>query len=339
MQEARFYEKVEDQKVQCHLCAHECKIDPGKRGICHVRENREGTLYSLVYGRLIAQNVDPIEKKPLFHFLPGSRSFSIATTGCNFMCLHCQNYDISQYPRLHQGQIIGQERTPAEVVGDALATRSASISYTYTEPTIFMEFAQDTARLAREKGIKNVFVSNGFMTPKSAAALSEIIDGDNVDLKSFRNDFYRKVCKARLQPVLDTIQALHQAGVWLEVTTLVIPGHNDSDGELTEIAQFIKGLNPGIPWHVSAFYPAFKMTDRPRTPPSTLKKARDIGLNVGLRYVYTGNIPGILEGTENTYCHACGEVLIERLGYTIQGYHLKDGKCPKCEAAIEGVWQ
>jgi len=339
MQEARFYEKVEDQKVQCHLCAHECKIDPGKRGICHVRENREGTLYSLVYGRLIAQNVDPIEKKPLFHFLPGTRSFSIATVGCNFMCLHCQNYDISQYPRAHEGQIIGEERTPAEVVQDALATRSTNISYTYTEPTIFMEFAQDTARLARERGLKNVFVSNGFMTPESAGALSECIDADNVDLKSMQDDFYRKVCKARLQPVLDTIQRLHAAGVWLEVTTLVIPGHNDSDEELTEIAQFIKGVGEGIPWHVSAFHPTFKMMDRPRTPAQTLKKARDIGLSAGLRYVYTGNIPGILEGTENTYCYACGELLIERLGYTIQGNHLKDGKCPKCEAAIDGVWK
>jgi len=339
MQEARFYEKVEDQKVQCHLCAHECKIDPGKRGICHVRENREGTLYTLVYGRLIAQNVDPIEKKPLFHFLPGTRSFSIATVGCNFMCLHCQNYDISQYPRAHQGQVMGEERTPEEVVGDALATHCASISYTYTEPTIFMEFAQDTARLAREHGLKNVFVSNGFMTPQSATALGECIDGDNLDLKSMRDEFYRKVCKARLQPVLDTIQRLHAAGVWLEVTTLVIPGHNDSDGELTEIAQFIKGVNPGIPWHVTAFHPTFKMMDRPRTPAQTLKKARDIGLNAGLRYVYTGNIPGILEGTESTYCYACKELLIERLGYSIQKYNLKEGKCPKCEAVIDGVWK
>jgi pyruvate formate lyase activating enzyme len=339
MQEARFYEKAEDQKVQCHLCAHECKIDPGKRGICHVRENREGALYTLVYGRLIAQNVDPIEKKPLFHFLPGTRSFSIATTGCNFMCLHCQNYDISQYPRVHQGQIIGEARTPEEVVADALATQCAGISYTYTEPTIFMEFAQDTARLAREQGLKNVFVSNGFMTPQSAAALGEIIDGDNVDLKSMQDEFYRKVCKARLQPVLDTIQRLHAAGVWLEVTTLVIPGHNDSDEELTEIAQFIKGISEGIPWHVTAFHPTFKMMDRPRTPAQTLKKARDIGLNAGLRYVYTGNIPGILEGTENTYCYACKELLIERLGYSIQRNNLKEGKCPKCEAVIDGVWK
>ncbi len=337
MFEARFYEKFEEEKVQCHLCAHECKIDPGKRGICHVRENQGGTLYTLAYGKVVAENIDPIEKKPLFHFLPGSRSYSIATAGCNFMCLHCQNYDISQYPRLHGGRIIGEERSPEAIVAHALASHSASISYTYTEPTIFMEYAQDTALLAREQGLRNVFVSNGFMTEASAAALATFIDGDNIDLKSMRDDFYRKVCKARLQPVLDTIVRLKQAGVWLEVTTLVIPGHNDSEEELTEIAQFIKGVGVGVPWHVTAFRPTFKMMDRPPTPPATLEKARDIGLKAGLRYVYTGNIPGQMG--ENTYCYACGELLIQRLGYTIRSYKLKDGQCSKCQTPIDGVWK
>jgi pyruvate formate lyase activating enzyme len=336
MQEARFYEKVEEGKVHCHLCAHECKIDPGKRGLCHVRENQDGTLYSLVYGMVVAENIDPIEKKPLFHFLPGSRSYSIATAGCNFMCLHCQNFDISQYPKKHEGRIPGMARDPAAIVQEAKFNRCATISYTYTEPTIFMEFALDTARLAKEQGIRNVFVSNGFMTKESATALAEVIDGDNVDLKSFRDDFYRKVCKARLQPVLDTIQRLKQSGVWLEVTTLVIPGLNDSKEELTEIAQFIKGVGPEIPWHVSAFYPTHQMLDRPRTPAATLLMARNIGLEAGLRYVYTGNIPG--QGGENTYCYGCGELLIERVGYTIKGFILQDGKCPKCQAAIDGVW-
>ena len=199
-----------------------------------------------------------------------------------------------------------------------------------------MEFAQDTARLAKEQGIRNVFVSNGFMTEESAKALAEFIDADNIDLKSFQDDFYRKVCKARLQPVLDTIGRLRRAGVWIEVTTLVIPGHNDSTEELTDIAQFIKGVGPEIPWHVSAFYPTHQMLDRPRTPPETLLKAREIGLAAGLRYVYTGNIPG--QGGENTYCYSCGEVLIERVGYTIKGFILQDGKCPKCQTAIDGVW-
>jgi pyruvate formate lyase activating enzyme len=337
MQEARFYEKQADSKVHCHLCAHECKIDPGKRGLCHVRENQEGTLYSLVYGMVVAENIDPIEKKPLFHFLPGSRSYSIATAGCNFMCLHCQNFDISQFPNRHGGKIPGMERDPAVIVREAKANRCATISYTYTEPTIFMEFALDTARLAKEQGIRNVFVSNGFMTEESAAAMPGLIEGDNIDLKSFKDDFYRKVCKARLQPVLDTIERLKRAGVWLEVTTLVIPGHNDSEAELTGIADFIKGVGPDIPWHVSAFYPTHQMLDRPRTPPETLLKARQIGVAAGLRYVYTGNIPG--QGGENTYCYNCGEVLIERVGYTIKGFILQDGKCPKCQTAIDGVWK
>jgi pyruvate formate lyase activating enzyme len=337
MYEARFYEKVEDQKVQCHLCAHECKIDPGKRGICHVRENQEGVLYSLVYGRVIAESVDPIEKKPLFHFLPGSRSYSIATIGCNFMCLHCQNYDISQYPRRHEGRIIGETRTPQEIVDRALETRSSSISYTYTEPTIFMEYAQDVGRLAREQGLKNIFVSNGYMTEPSAQALAEFVEADNIDLKSMKDEFYRKICKARLQPVLDTIERLKKLEVWLEVTTLVIPGLNDSEEELTQIAHFIKDVGVDIPWHVSAFYPTHQMLDRPRTPPATLLKARDIGLKAGLRYVYIGNIPG--QGGENTHCHQCGDVLIERLGYAIRGFILQDGKCPKCQAEIDGIWQ
>jgi pyruvate formate lyase activating enzyme len=334
---ARFWEGLEDHKVQCHLCAHECKIDPDKRGICHVRQNRDGQLFSLNYGKIIAEHIDPIEKKPLFHFLPGTRSYSIATVGCNFMCLHCQNYDISQYPRVHGGLIRGDERQPESIVAYALASHSASISYTYTEPTIFMEYAQDVGRLAHEQGLKNIFVSNGFMTEVSATALAEFVDGDNVDLKSMRDDFYRKVCKARLQPVLDTIVRLKKLGVWLEVTTLVIPGENDSTEELTEIAQFIKGVGPDIPWHVTAFHPTFKMMDHPATPAATLRRAREIGLKEGLRYVYVGNIPG--EGGESTYCYSCQELLIERLGYSIRRYHLEDGKCPKCRTPIDGVWK
>jgi pyruvate formate lyase activating enzyme len=337
MLEAKWYEKAADRKAQCHLCAHECLIDPGKRGICQVRENREGTLYSLVYGKLIAQNDDPIEKKPLFHFLPGTRSFSIATVGCNFQCLHCQNYDISQYPRLHSGMIRGEDNTPEEVVTQAVFRHAASISYTYTEPTIFLEFAQDVARRAREEGLRNVFVSNGFMTETSARAAAEFLDANNIDLKSIKDDYYRKICKAKVKPILDTIRLMKEAGVWLEVTTLIIPGVNDSEAELKEIAHFIKDVGVGIPWHVTAFYPTYKMMDRQPTPPATLRQARAIGLEAGLRYVYTGNIPG--EGGENTYCYACQEPLIERFGYTITRYKLKDGQCPKCQAPIDGVWK
>jgi len=337
MHVARFFEKLDDDKVQCHLCAHECIIDPGKRGICRVRENRAGTLYSLVYGRMISGNTDPIEKKPLFHFLPGTRAYSIATVGCNFQCRHCQNYTISQWPRFYDGDIPGENRTPAQVVDQALATRSASIAFTYTEPTIFSEFAYDTAFLAREKGLRNVFVSNGYMTEAAATAMAAVIDGDNIDLKSFSDGFYRKVCKARLQPVLDTIVRMKTLGVWVEVTTLLIPGLNDSDAELRDIARFLHSTGPDIPWHVTAFYPTYKMLDRPATPVETLRHARDIGLAAGLRYVYTGNLPG--GSGENTFCPVCNQLLIERRGFLVQQNRLVAGVCPDCGAAIDGFWQ
>jgi pyruvate formate lyase activating enzyme len=336
MQEARFYDKVEDNKVKCYLCAHKCVIEPRKRGICMVRENREGALYSLVYGKIISQNVDPIEKKPLFHFLPGSRSYSIATVGCNFQCEHCQNFEISQLPRQEKREIPGQDLTPAQIVAGARDSGAASISYTYTEPTIFGEFAYDTAVLARQEGIRNVFVSNGFMTEKSATIMAEVLDADNIDLKSFSDSFYRKICKARLQPVLDTISRMKESAVWLEVTTLIIPGLNDGDEELRELAGFLKDVGADIPWHVSAFYPTYKMLNRPRTPAATLRRARQIGLEAGLRYVYTGNIPG--EDGEKTFCYACGALVIDRFGYTIRHNHLKDGTCGQCGAVIDGVW-
>jgi pyruvate formate lyase activating enzyme len=337
MHVARFFNKLDDDKVKCHLCAHQCTIDPGKRGICAVRENRAGRLYSLVYGRIISGNADPIEKKPLFHFLPGTRSYSIATVGCNLQCQHCQNYDISQYPRRHESDIPGKNLTPAQVVAKALASRSASIAYTYTEPTIFAEFAQDTAKLARKKGLRNVFVSNGFMTEASATAMAVVLDGDNIDLKSFSDVFYRKVCKAKLQPVLNTITRMKALGVWVEVTTLLIPGLNDSDAELRDIAQFLHATGPEIPWHVTAFYPTYKMLDRPPTPLATLRRAREIGLAAGLHYVYTGNIPG--DQGENTFCPGCNRLLIERSGFVVRQNRIADGACPDCGARIDGVWQ
>jgi pyruvate formate lyase activating enzyme len=337
MHEARFYEKREENKVHCYLCAHGCVIDPRKRGICMVRENVNGTLYSLVYGKIISQHVDPIEKKPLFHFLPGSRSFSIATVGCNFQCEHCQNWEISQYPRLLGKDIPGQDLTPAQIVANAKASGSASISYTYTEPTIFAEFAYDTAVLAKEQGLHNVFVSNGFMSERSATTMAEVLAADNIDLKSFSDSFYRKICKARLQPVLDTIERMKGLGVWIEVTTLIIPGLNDTEEELTQIAKFLVEVGADIPWHVSAFYPTYKMLNRPRTPAATLQRARQIGLEAGLRYVYTGNIPG--DAGEKTFCYACGAVVIDRVGYTIRHNYLQDGACSRCGAAIDGVWQ
>jgi len=336
MHEALFYQQAGEKKVVCGLCCHRCHIDPGKRGICGVRENRDGRLFSLVYGRLVSQNIDPIEKKPMFHFLPGSRSYSIATVGCNFRCLHCQNYQISQYPHLHSGQISGTVCTPQEVVEGAARSGCASISYTYVEPTIFYEFAYDCARLAREKGIKNVFVSNGYMTAEVTRHLAPVLDGINIDLKGFTADFYRQVCKARLDPVLENIRLFHELGVWVEVTTLLIPGLNDGEEELRNIARFLKSVSVDIPWHVTGFYPTYKMLDRPATPLVTLEKARKIGLAEGLRFVYEGNIPG--SGGEDTACPGCGALLIQRDSFRSLQVALHDGSCERCGVAVAGVW-
>jgi pyruvate formate lyase activating enzyme len=335
MKEAILYDKLPDDKVQCHLCAHECAIKNGRRGICFVRENRGGTLYSLVYGKVISVNIDPIEKKPLFHFLPSSRSLSIATVGCNLMCRHCQNNEISQYPREHGGAIVGTDMTAEAIVNEAIRHKCESISYTYTEPTIFMEFAYDCARLARERGIRNVFVSNGFMTPESAEYIIPVLDANNIDLKGDET-FYSKVCGAHLEPVKETIRRMKNKGVWVEVTTLVIPGHNDSDEILRMIAEFISSVSAEIPWHVTQFYPTFLMTDRPRTPVETLEKAREIGLRSGLKYVYEGNIPG--KGGEDTHCSRCGTLLIKRSGFSILGNHILGGTCPSCKNPVHGVW-
>jgi len=338
MHEALHYRKSreEESTVRCLLCAHHCRIKEGRRGLCQVRENRDGILYSLVYGRLVSENVDPIEKKPLFHVLPSSLSYSISTVGCNFRCRHCQNYGISQYPGQHGGEIPGQERSPADVVKEAQAAQCASISYTYVEPTIFYEFALDTARLAREQGIKNVFVSNGYTGTEATREIAPLLTANNIDLKAFTDRFYQEVCGARLRPVLETIRLMKELGVWVEVTTLVIPGWNDSDEELTEIANFIRSIDPGMPWHVSRFHPTYKMTDRPVTPASTLKKAREIGLAAGLKFVYTGNLPG--DDGENTFCPACGETLIARTGFWTRSAGLSGNTCTSCGTVIPGIF-
>jgi len=335
MHEARLWKTLKDDTVECYLCNFRCHIRNGKRGICGVRENRGGTLMSLNYGRLIAQHVDPIEKKPLFHFQPASLSYSIATVGCNFRCLHCQNYEISQMPK-EKGLILGEDATPEDVVESALATGCKNIAYTYTEPTIFFEFAIDCARLAQKEGLRNIFVTNGYMTAECIEEMKGIIDACNVDVKAFTEEFYRKVCGgAKLKYVLENVESLHRAGIWVEVTTLIIPDYNDSEDELRGIARWLKSVDPSIPWHISAFYPAYKMTDVPPTPKETLHRAREIGIKEGLRYVYTGNIPG--DVGESTYCYSCGRLLIERYGFFVRANHIKDGKCPGCGAEVDGV--
>ncbi|MBK5100731.1 MAG: AmmeMemoRadiSam system radical SAM enzyme [Desulfobacteraceae bacterium] len=335
MKEAYLYERLENERVRCFLCNHRCLIKSGDKGVCGVRENRSGTLVSLVYEKVIASHCDPIEKKPLFHFLPGTSSYSIATVGCNFRCLFCQNADISQMPSDHN-QIIGENMTPEKIVKDAVGTRSASISYTYTEPTIYFELAVDTARLAVSKGLKNVFVSNGYMTEQCLQDMYPDLHAANVDLKAFNEKFYKEQCGAKLQPVLKTLEIMKKMGIWLEVTTLLIPGLNDSMEELKELAQFIAGLDPNIPWHISRFHPTYRLTNVRATPAEIIRSARDLGYEAGLRYVYTGNLPG--DEGEKTFCHDCGELLIDRLGFHVSQNRIKKNHCPDCGAEIPGVW-
>ena len=335
MKKALFCHQGDNRLVYCHLCAHGCRIKESKTGICGVRKNIGGDLYSMVYGRLISGNIDPVEKKPFFHVCPGSLAYSIATAGCNFQCLNCQNYQISQLSGTHD-HFPGRDTTPEEVVGNALRSGCASIAYTYTEPTVYYEFSYDTALLAKDKGLYNLYVSNGFMTSEAAVAIAGVLDGANVDLKSFSDSFYRKVCKGRLSPVLNTIRLLKKQGVWVEVTTLVIPGMNDSDEELRDIAGFIEATDPGMPWHVSAFYPTYKMMDVPPTPAATLIRARDIGRESGLRYVYTGNVN--IDGAEDTLCYQCGRPVVQRSRYTVLENRLGNGRCPDCGAVIDGLW-
>ncbi len=334
MHEAMFYESFENASVCCNLCNHRCIIQEGKRGVCGVRENRNGTLYSLVYGKVITEHTDPIEKKPLFHFLPGSRAYSIGTVGCNFHCRHCQNFDISQYPHEHGGLIIGQDRTPEQIVAAAKAAACDTIAYTYNEPTVCYEFAHDTMTLAQKEGIKNIFVSNGYMNNEVAYHISPYLDAINIDLKSFSDKSYKQVCGARLEPVLGAIKLMKALGVWVEVTTLIIPDLNDQEEKLREIACFVKDIGPEVPWHVTRFYPAYKYSDRPPTPVAMLRQAREIGLQEGLRYVYEGNVPG--EVGENTHCYNCGALVIERHGLAFLRNRLEDGKCPNCGVRIDG---
>jgi len=356
--EARYYEPLTDNKVLCTLCPHDCRIPDNGRGACSVRYNRGGRLYTLVYDKVIAREVNPIEKKPFFHFHPGSYAYSISTVGCNLRCAYCQNWQISQWPKDHlpkklnqaaddaptpicpqlealDADVPGEPITPAEVVRAAKQTGCLSISYTFTEPTIFYELAYDTAVLAKEQGLKNSFVTNGFIGEAALRDIAPLLDAADVDLKFFRDASYRKISRARLQPILDAIRHYHELGVWVEVTTLVVPGLNDSDEELTQMAEFLCGIDPTIPWHLSRYFPAYRMHDHPPTPAETLRRAGEIGRKAGLHYVYGGNLPGAAE--ENTQCHQCGALLIERYGFVVRRNRIRGGVCPDCGTAVAGV--
>lgn len=338
LREAMLYEPGPKGRLVCNLCAHRCRIGDGKAGICGVRENRGGKLYTLVYGLVVAGHQDPIEKKPLFHFAPGSTSMSIATPGCNFHCYFCQNWSISQATK-GAGKILrssSEAISPADLVALSVRHKCLSISYTYTEPTIFFEYALETAKLATAEGLKNVFVTNGYMTPEALDAIHPHLHAANVDLKAFSDRTYRRMIGGTLAPVLESIAKMKAQGVWIEVTTLVIPTVNDSDGELRDIARFIASVGPEIPWHISAFHPDHKLRDLPPTPVKTLVRAMEIGRECGLRYVYAGNVPG--HGGEHTLCHSCGATLIARFGFQVLENRLRDGRCPKCGARIDGVF-
>lgn len=335
MHEAMFWEKAGDDRVRCGLCRFGCLIPPGRRGRCGVRENHAGTLFTLVYGRSIAEHVDPIEKKPLYHFHPGSLSYSVATVGCNLRCLHCQNHEISQWPQ-HHTTIPGSELPPAAIVAAAQRSGCLSIAYTYTEPTIYFEYAYDTAVLARRAGVKNIFVTNGYMTTAALAAIAPYLDAANVDLKGFSETFYREVTGASLAGVLECLKDYRRLGIWLEVTTLLIPGLNDASDELRGLAEFIAGsLGREVPWHVSAFHPTYRMLDRPATPAATLQRAAAIGREAGLCHIYLGNLVGV--GGEDTLCPHCGETVLRRRGFRVLAMAIEGGRCRACGGTVAGV--
>ncbi len=324
-----------DGSVRCGVCAHRCLVRPGRLGICGVRQNLDGRLLSLVYGRVAATGVDPIEKKPLFHVDPGSIAYSIATLGCPFHCTFCQNWEIAQGPRLGL-RIPERSMLPARVVAEGCAANAGSIAYTYVEPIVFLEYILDTARLARQAGLRNLLITDGYATREAIGLLAPVIDAANVDLKSFRDAFYRRQCGARLAPVLDAIVAMRRAGIWLELTTLVIPGHNDSDAELRDLTRWIVDtLGPTTPWHVSRFFPAHRMRDVSPTPIATLLRAAAIGRAAGLAYVYVGNAPELR--MEDTRCPACGFAVIERRGYRARTHLTSHGACPACGRVLDGI--
>ncbi len=334
--DAQLWKQLDDEAVQCELCGQECRIAAGQYGLCRVRKNVAGALKTLNYGKLVALNVDPIEKKPLFHFLPGSSSLSIAAPGCNFQCEFCQNWQISQQPRDGKG-IQGQAASPEQVVSAARTYNCRSISYTYTEPTIFFEFAEDCCELAHEQGIRNCFVSNGFLTPKAIEQLAGTLDAINVDLKCFSDETYRRIMKASLEPVLTCLRKLARTDIWVEVTTLVVPGMNDSRDELARIASFIaEEMSTDVPWHISRFRGEYQMAGKGSTPIEKLEMASELGKQAGLKHVYCGNLHGLAD--ENTYCPSCNEMLIDRRGFQVRQNNLTDGRCPACSQEIAGVW-
>ncbi|OQY16647.1 MAG: AmmeMemoRadiSam system radical SAM enzyme [Anaerolineaceae bacterium 4572_32.2] len=337
--EAYLVKSLSAGNVQCQTCEHFCVVKPGETGKCGVHRNLDGTLYLVVYGEAIAVHVDPIEKKPLFHFMPGSDALSIGTYGCNFRCPFCQNWQMSQTRDFDdQLDYLGQQAMPKALVNTCLQNHIPIIAYTYNEPTVFFEYNYDTAKLAHEHGIKNVYVSNGYMSRAALDMIEPYLDGINVDLKAFTDKFYREHCQARLEPVKRNIAHIaRESDIWIEITTLLIPGLNDSEDELRAMAAWLASVDPGLVWHVTAFHPDYEMRDRPRTSQRALAQAYEIGKEAGLRYVYVGNVMDT--DRESTYCPACGEKLIQRHWHNVKELWRERGVCHRCGQAVAGIWK
>ncbi len=335
MMQARYFSTLDGQKLQCHLCPHECIIADDHLGVCGVRQNQGGVLKALTHNLAIAQHIDPIEKKPLYHVHPGSRTFSVAAAGCNFHCQFCQNHEISQLRPVH-GRLPGHPVTAAEVVDQALASECRTIACTYTEPTVYYEWALDIARGAHTSGVGTVWVTNGFINAEPLREIAPFLLAANVDLKAWDDDFYRKIVGGALQPVLDTLQLMKKLGIWVEVTTLLVPGYCDDEKTIRSIADYIREhLGVETPWHISRFYPHYRLHGVPATPLHVLRRAREIGVEAGLRYVYCGNAPG--DVGEHTFCYRCGALLIERIGFEVLNDKISAGHCPVCQAEIDGI--
>ena len=336
MKKAILYKKIPGKVIKCTACSWYCRISENQTGICGVRQNIDGDLYLLVYGKVISSHIDPVEKKPLFHFLPGTDIFSIGTVGCNFACDFCQNWDISQVTREKKIRDYGLPLSPEEIIKICLDHNIPSIAFTYNEPAIFFEYAYDIMLLAKKNNIKTIYVSNGYESEEQIKMLKGNLDAINIDLKAFTEKFYQKNCHAKLDPVLKNIKRFYDIGVWTEITTLIIPGENDSDKELSQIAHFLAGIDKNIPWHISRFHPDYKMLKLGETPKKTINQAYQIGKDAGLNYVYVGNIND--SDHENTLCPKCQSLLIERMNYNVTIKNFSKGQCRRCNQKIPGIW-
>jgi pyruvate formate lyase activating enzyme len=334
--DARWWDIIgENNFVKCRLCPHQCAVSDGQRGLCEVRENQGGKYKTLIYGRPVAMHVDPIEKKPLYHFLPATKAFSIATAGCNIECKFCQNWQISQ---ARPEDLDSQYMPPDKIVIQAKETGSSTIAYTYTEPIIFYEYMYDTAKLGKSKGLHNVMISNGFINEKPLRELCRELSAVKIDLKAFTEKFYRETCSGELKPVLQTLKILKEIGIWFEIVVLIVPTLNDSEKENRDMCQWIiRNLGPDVPIHYSRFHPTYKIQNLPRTPVATIERCHDIAREEGIKFVYLGNVWN--HKYENTFCPKCNKLLIRRQGYFTKVLSLKDGKCDKCGETIPGFWQ